>query len=223
MGMIRLRGNKYWIKYYRNGKSYEESVDKAIGRPASHKDAKDLLKRREGAVADGRFHGLSAEKTQFGGFKEVRIPSDPHDYETRDGKKYVVFGMVKELIDDYRLNKRRSINRAFQAAWHLAMRFEGYRLSQILTDTIKEYKVSRTKEGAANATINRELAALRRMFHLALSSTPPKVTAIPKIEMLEENNVRRGFFEHSEYLAARGGGRGGSRARWRSRQRRSSR
>lgn len=168
MGMIRLRGNKYWIKYYRNGKSYEESADKVLGRHASHKDAKDLLKRREGSIVDGRFHGLSAEKTEFGGFKEVRIASDPHDYTTKDKNRYVVHGMVKELIDDYRMNKRRSIKRAFQALWHLATHFEGYRLSQITTDAIKEHKVARAKEGAANATINRELAALRRMFHLAL-------------------------------------------------------
>jgi integrase len=202
MGMIRLRGNKYWIKYYRNGKAYEESVDRAIGRHATHKDAKDLLKKREGAIADGRFYGLAAEKTEFGGFREIMLDSDPYDYE-RDKKKYVAYGMVKELIDDYRLNQRKSIDRALRSTWELAQRFEGYRLARITSDLIKEYKIARSKEEMANASINRELAALRRIFHLALSSTPPKVTAVPKIEMLEENNVRRGFFEHAEYLAVR--------------------
>ncbi len=202
MGMIRLRGKKYWIKYYRGGKPYEESVDKTIGRHASHKDAKDLLRRREGAIADNRFYGLAAEKTELGGFKGIIHDADPYDYE-RDGKKYVAYGIVKELIDDYRLNKRKSIPQLLRSLWELARRFTGFRLARITTDQIKDYKIARAKEGMANATINRELAALRRIFRLALSSTPPKVTAVPKIEMLEENNVRRGFFEHNEYLAVR--------------------
>src|SRR5690242_10575250 len=68
---LRLRGKVYWIKYYRDGKAYEESVDKALGRRGcSYQDAKRLLKSRQGSIADGRFFGLSAEKTEFGGFRE---------------------------------------------------------------------------------------------------------------------------------------------------------
>ncbi len=208
MGEIKLRGNKLWIRYSREGKRYEESVDKALGiKNATKTDAKKLLAKREGSIAEGTFRGLAAEKTLFGGFRETAFEktafeTDPYDYE-RDGKKYVAYGMVKELIDDYRLNQRKSVDRALRSSWELARRFEGYRLARIGTDQIKDYKTDRVKEGMANASINRELAALRRVFHLALSSTPPKVTAIPKIEMLEENNVRRGFFEHHEYLATR--------------------
>jgi len=42
------------------------------------------------------------------------------------------------------------------------------------------------------------------MYKLALQSTPPKVARIPYIPMLEEHNVRSGFFSHEEYLAVRG-------------------
>lgn len=203
MGEIKLRGNKRWIRYYRDGKRYEESVDKELGiKNATKTDAKKLLAKREGSVAEGTFRGLAAEKTSFGGFRDTTLETDPYDYK-RDGKKYVAYGMVKELIDDYRLNQRKSIDRALRSSWELARRFEGFRLARIGTDQVKDYKTDRVKEGVANATINRELAALRRIFHLAHSSTPPKVTSIPKIEMLEENNVRRGFFEHTEYLAVR--------------------
>jgi len=203
MGMIWMRGRVPWIKYYRDGKAYSESVNKTLGiKNGTKADAKKLLARREGAIADGRFYGLSAEKTKFGGFREVRVPADPCDYE-RDKKRYVAYGMVKEFIDDYRLNKRKSISRALRSCWELARWFEGIRLAYITTDLIKDYKTDRVKEKMANASINRELAALGRIFKMALSSTPPKVTAVPKIEMLDENNVRRGFFEHAEYLAVR--------------------
>jgi integrase len=57
---------------------------------------------------------------------------------------------------------------------------------------------------AANGTINRELGCLKRMFRLALQHTPPKVARIPHVPMLEERNIRSGFFEHEDFLALRG-------------------
>ena len=57
------------------------------------------------------------------------------------------------------------------------------------------------KEGLSNASINRELAVLKRMFSLGAESTPPKVNLIPYIPMLKESNVRKGFFELEEYVA----------------------
>src|SRR6185295_5499326 len=82
--------------------------------------------------------------------------------------------------------------------------FKQLRASAVTTDRVKNYVATRREEGAANGTINRELACLKRMFKLALQSTPPKVTRIPHIPVLEEHNVRSGFFSHEEYLAVRG-------------------
>jgi len=41
-------------------------------------------------------------------------------------------------------------------------------------------------------------------FHSVIWHTPPKVARMPHIPMLEEHNVRSGFFSHEEYLAVRG-------------------
>ena len=61
----------------------------------------------------------------------------------------------------------------------------------------------RLAEKAGNTTINRELAALKRLLNLRAQQTPPKVNRVPHIPMLKENNVRKGFFEDSEFQALR--------------------
>ena len=69
---------------------------------------------------------------------------------------------------------------------------------------LKSYITKRREAGAANGTVNRELGTLKRMFRLAHQHTPPKVARIPYIPMIEERNIRSGFFEHEDFLALRG-------------------
>ncbi|MGA8540396.1 MAG: site-specific integrase, partial [Terriglobales bacterium] len=45
----------------------------------------------------------------------------------------------------------------------------------------------------------RELAALKRMFHLGKKCTPPKVANIPAFPRLAERNIRKGFVEDATY------------------------
>ena len=73
----------------------------------------------------------------------------------------------------------------------------------ITTDKVRAYIKARQEDGYANAAINRELAALKRMFNLALQQSPPKIHHKPYIPMLQERNVRTGFFEHDEFMALR--------------------
>jgi hypothetical protein len=42
------------------------------------------------------------------------------------------------------------------------------------------------------------------MFRLADNQAPPKVAGVPYVPMLEEDNVRSGFFTREEYLSVRG-------------------
>ena len=69
---------------------------------------------------------------------------------------------------------------------------------------MNRYIAERQAKKAEDATINRELAGLKRMLSLGVSSVPPKVAIMPKIPMLKLNNARSGYFEHDEFLALRG-------------------
>jgi site-specific recombinase XerD len=73
--------------------------------------------------------------------------------------------------------------------------------SSIGSDYIQAYVLRRQEEGVESATINRELAALRRMFSLGVEHR--KVVNPPRIKTLNENNVRSGFFEHADFLRLR--------------------
>jgi integrase len=44
---------------------------------------------------------------------------------------------------------------------------------------------------------------LKRMLNLGAQKNPPKVDRVPHIKMLKENSVRKGFFEHGDFLALR--------------------
>jgi|SRR5215510_10069041 len=105
--------------------------------------------------------------------------------------------LVALLLDDYRANGRKSLDRVEDAIDHLREIFTGSRAQAITTERIGGYVRHRHGERAANATINRELAALKRMFRLG--ERAGKVVRRPFIAMLQENNARTGFFERGQF------------------------
>jgi integrase len=86
---------------------------------------------------------------------------------------------------------------------HILPFFGPIRAAQFGTNKVKTYITKRKAAEAANATINRELAIVRRAFTLAFEHDPPKVARVPHIPSLEEDNVRTGFLGHTEYLTLR--------------------
>jgi integrase len=89
---------------------------------------------------------------------------------------------------------------------HLLARFKGARLNQITADSIEEFKQERLAEGVRGATVNRDLAVLRRMLTLAKKRRLIGQNPFGEVEFLEERKQRRQphilTFEEQERLVA---------------------
>jgi integrase len=108
------------------------------------------------------------------------------------------------VLADYRLRKLRdaaTVNWRIDA--HIKPQLGSLLASRFTPHQVRQYVALRRSESASDATINRELAIVRRGFSLALREEPPLVRKAPYIAKLEEDNTRQGFIEFPEYLALR--------------------
>lgn len=171
MGRVFKRGTVYWVAYYHRGKEYRESSESE-----NESAAKKLLKKRIGEVAQGRLLGANQDRLTFD-------------------------DLAQALLADYQINGRRSLRSARLSISHLRKFFGFDRAIDITTDRIKMYAADRQKAKAANASINRELAALKRMFSLAVEDG--RLSHSPYIPTLEEDNARQGFVDHGAFVSLR--------------------
>lgn len=160
----------WWIKYSRYGKPYRESA-----KTTDKRKAEKFLKNRLAEIVSGTFIGPQAERVK-----------------------------VEELADDflreYRINGRKSLDDV-NARWELHLKpfFGVMRAIDVTSELIARYVDARQQQAAKNATINRELAALKRMYRLGNQATPAKVQRMPAFPHLQENNVRKGFLDDAQY------------------------
>jgi integrase len=171
MGSVYKRGSVWWVCFYHRGKQYRES-----SHSESESQAKKLLKKRLGEIGRGKLIGPIEEKVTF---EE----------------------MAQDLLRDYEINGKRSLRSAKLSVTHLQAFFGLDRALDITTDRVRGYISHRQEEKASNASINRELAALKRMFSLAVQAG--KLSSKPYIPTLEENNARQGFLDHGGFLLLR--------------------
>lgn len=114
-----------------------------------------MLKERIGEVAGDKWTPPQANKTTFDELAQL-------------------------LVDDYKANGLRSLDRLEDSLTHLRLAFAGQKTQTIEADRMTAYIARRqTEDHAAAGTINRELAALKRMFRLGLRAK--KVLALPYI------------------------------------------
>jgi integrase len=174
MGELKLRGRTWWLRYYRNGRRFEESA-----RTTSYEDARDQLRVKEGEIAKG-------------------VPVSP-----RTGKLRFE-DAAADVLNDYTGNGRKTHDHTKRRIdLHLTPFFPGGRMADITTADIRAFTKKRlAADAACPAEINRELAIVKRAYSLAMKAG--RLHVRPHIPMLAERNVGRGFLEPAQFAAVKG-------------------
>lgn len=161
----------WWLAFWWRGKLVRESAG-----TESKAEAERKLRARMVAKDVGLYAGPEARKTTISDLADI-------------------------LADNYATNGR-DAREALRRFDHLTEHFGKAKLARDVTpDRIVKYQAARLKDGARPATVNRELAALRRAFRLALKAG--RVERKPEFELLREDNIRTGFFERDQFEAVR--------------------
>ena len=167
----------WWIQYYQRGANGRAEQVRENSHSTKKAEAKNLLRDRLAEVRQyGRPIGRDAERTTFADLKAM-------------------------LLDDYQVHGRRSLKRATISVAHLHESFGRSRAVDITADRVTAYIRDRQAAQAKPATIQKELAALKRMFTLAIQARRLTPAHRPYIPQLKIQNTRSGFFEEPEFRA----------------------
>jgi integrase len=162
----------WWIYYSCRGKQIKEN-----SHSQREADAWKLLKKRHGEIAEQKPVGPDITRTMFD-------------------------DMAQMLVNDYNANGRKSVACCTISINHLRGYFGEDKVRDITSDRVTAYATMRQGEKASNSTINSELAALSKMFTLAIRAG--KASNRPHIQKLRLNNTRKGFFEADQFNAVLG-------------------
>ena len=157
----------WWIEFHHKGKQ----VRKPTG-STKRSDAMKMLREHLDASTSGKLVTGRGERFRFDDLAEL-------------------------LRRDYRLNQRRSLQRAEAAITHLNAYFGNYRALDIADQDVDAYVDMRLQEDKiANATVNYEIAMLKRMYRLGRKILSGYRPEFPHIRI---SNTRTGFFEEPDF------------------------
>lgn len=203
-GGVYRRGRVYWIRYNVNGDQQRESAhtsDKA--------EARRLLDKRLGERAEGRLI-VGADKVTFedlveGFLADLKANSRKTLRETQR--------VIENHLAPYFHGRRASEITTTEVQKYVAYRRDTLKPQQVrkpsgranpstapaATTTLvstTEQAVEAQLSAYSPAAINKELAALRRMFKLAVQAE--RIHRMPTIKVLAVQNARQGFFERRD-------------------------
>lgn len=172
-GQVYKRGDTFWICYWHRGQRYRKSA-----KTTSETVARKLLRERLADSGRGRTAAITSSKVTFE-------------------------QMAQAYLNDYRTNGKRSLKSAKGNVEQLRKFFGDDLAIDIKTPAIREFiramqeKPHQRGKRYANASINRYLSALKRMFNLMI--VDEVLEAAPHVPMLEENNARQGTAEPADF------------------------
>ena len=176
-GRIFKRGDRYWIAYYapKDGRSVEHREAGGATEKEARRKLKDRLHDVEKARrGDGRFQGRRQERV-------------------------TVEELLQNVEREYQIQGLKSLPQLRSHLKHIRAFFSMDRALAVNTERLRDFIASRQADGAAAATINRELEGLQRAFSLAVEEEI--LCTGPHFPSLPEDNARQGFFERADFEA----------------------
>jgi integrase len=104
---------------------------------------------------------------------------------------------AEDLLAYYRAYGTRDPEEASSRVRQLTVYFKGWRLADIDASAVLGYVNYRKGQGRANATINADLAVLRKTLRVAQELG--KLDVVPRVRMLRPAPPRAGFFEADQF------------------------
>jgi len=155
------RGEIWWVDITTNGKRTRKST-----KLTDRASAKRIHNKILGDIAEGKWF--------------ERLPGEDKTFKE----------MMEKYLDEY-VSKKVSKN-SFQGYAKKPISYlGGYVLTKVAPKTINEYKVRRRKDGLKPASINRELATMKKAFNLAIKEWEwLRENPVSRVSMEEENNKR---------------------------------
>lgn len=180
-GLIRIKGCRYWYaQIYVKGKARRISTKTPIKQKAQGV-LRDLMTDTDRGV---QFPG-DLKKIFYGDLRNALLQNyverGNRSLQTLADGEETIWGLkgLDEFFDYDPPDKR------------------GASVTQITTDTAREFARKRTKAGVTNSTVNTSLSLLRRMLHIAHEDG--KIQIVPKIRLLKENPARKGFLAREKF------------------------
>lgn len=182
-GRLFQRSGVWYLRYRVGGAEQTESL-KTKSRVQAERKAAVIGDH----VGKGEHNAPAVRKLVF---------SRPEQSASESRKQRSNLTLEEMLLNKYEVAGLRSLPRVMRALEHLKAEFKQTRVASITEQRVTEYERKRLASGAARATLNYELAILRRMFRVAGSLVPRP----PKITTPNPRNARQGFFEASDFAA----------------------
>lgn len=183
---INGRGDKsavWWMDYTVGGVRHRESSDMTV-----RKDANTVMQGRIGERVSGKVTG-NPDKITLGQLRDLVVQQYALDGNRSVGRVKSAFATLIGFFGEQETARKLDKLRLNQYAVH--------RLGTFVTRSLT--KVPTRGRQISRATVNYELAMLRRGFNLAIEAG--LLSTKPVFDLPDPNNARQGYFEEGELAA----------------------
>jgi integrase len=182
LGGVFKVGDLWHVRYSSNGSQIRESTHIRISGPEgspefqkSENKARQFLRRRLDEIAAGNFAP-----------KQNRLTLDE---------------CLDAYLAAYKLRGGRALRTTELVLRHVRKYFAGYRAPHVNGKKLRAYVLHRKEQGAADASVHRELAHLRASLTLAVRDE--QLSKVPDFPVIKLNNARQGFIKPADFTRLR--------------------